>query len=73
MVLENQHLMERDRADFDDMWTLLSYESEISYRVGCNFTPAKDELVIFDEADKFMLNNTELHQTCELSSYFLKM
>jgi hypothetical protein len=27
--------------------------------VGCNFTPAKDELVIIDEADTFMLNETE--------------
>lgn len=59
LVFENQHLLDRDQADFADLWDLLSYESEIVYRVGCNFTPAKDELVIFDEADTFMLNDTE--------------
>lgn len=59
MVFENKHLMERDCTDFEDLWTLLSYESDIVYHVGCNFTPAKGELVIIDEADTFMLNDTE--------------
>lgn len=51
--------MKRDKADFADLITLLSYQSKISYKVGCDFTPTKKDLVIFDEADIFMFNFTE--------------
>ena len=38
IVFENEHLLKRDRADFEDYWLLLSYESDkIEYHVGCDF------------------------------------
>jgi hypothetical protein len=52
--------MERDRADFAEFWILLGYdEKHVQYHVGCNFTAAKGELVIVDESDVPMLNDTE--------------
>jgi len=60
VVFESNHFMERDHADLAEFWILLGYdENQIQYHVGCNFIPAKGELVIFDEADVPMLDHTE--------------
>ncbi|CDW90326.1 UNKNOWN [Stylonychia lemnae] len=45
---------------FAEFWALLGYdETWIQYHADCNFTPAKGELFILDEADAFMLNMIE--------------
>ena len=58
IVFENEHLLNRDRVDFEDYWLLLSYESDkIEYHVGCDFQVGQHELVIVDEADALMFND----------------
>lgn len=60
LVFENKHLMERDQQDFEDYWILLSCdESKIEYHVGLDFQPAANELIIVDEADTFIFNETD--------------
>jgi len=59
-VFENEHLKKRDEDDFDEMWTLLSFDrSKVEYHVDLCFTPTDKELVIIDEADTFMLGDPE--------------
>ena len=60
LTFENDHLLQRDRRDFDDLWLLLNIgEDKVEYHVGCGYKPAVGELVIVDEADTFMLSNPE--------------
>lgn len=64
LVFENEHLLNRDKSDFQDFWDLLQYgEDKIQYHVGCGFIPSPDELIIVDEADTFMLDNPESFST----------
>jgi hypothetical protein len=59
IVHENKHLMERDQKDFQVYWTLLSIDSTVvKYQVGLDFAPEPNSLIIFDEADTFMLGDT---------------
>lgn len=59
LVFSSKHLMERDKKEFQLYWTLLGYnESQVEYHYGCNFKPLANELIIFDEADTFMLGNS---------------
>jgi hypothetical protein len=59
IVHENNHLMERDQKDFQVYWTLLSINSTVvKYQVGLDFAPEPNSLIIFDEADTFMLGDT---------------
>ena len=39
LVFDNKHLMERDRADFQDLWRLVGCENKVEYHVGCDFEP----------------------------------
>jgi len=59
LIFENNHLLARDKSDFESYWLLLGYgEDKIEYHVGCcGFKPAVGELVIVDEADTFMLGD----------------
>ena len=59
MVYENQHLLDRDKADFDSYWILLGYDMSnvVEYHLGLEFKPTLGELIIVDEADTFMFND----------------
>jgi hypothetical protein len=60
IVFENEHLMMRDRADFESYWILLGYEDNtvVQYHVGCkDFKPVANELVIVDEADSLIFRD----------------
>ena len=61
LVFENEHLLDRDRADFESYWILLGYEdsSYVEYHLGCEFKAAQGELVIVDEADTFIFNEPQ--------------
>jgi hypothetical protein len=64
LVFESKHLMERDQQDFEDYWILLGFdESKVEYHIGLDFSPAANELIIVDEADTFIFNDTEKFAT----------
>lgn len=59
IVHENKHLMERDQKDFQAYWTLLGIDNAtVKYQMGLDFVPEPNSLIIFDEADTFMLGDT---------------
>ena len=59
LVFESKHLLNRDRRDFEAYWILLGYEeSQVEYHLGCNFKPGNGDLVIIDEADAVMFNDS---------------
>jgi len=37
MVFDNKHLMERDRKDFEDLWSLTKCHDKVQYHVGIDF------------------------------------
>lgn len=39
LVFDNDHLMLRDKSDFESLWALLQFKENVSYHVGCNFVP----------------------------------
>jgi superfamily II DNA helicase RecQ len=58
MVFENQHLLDRDKADFADILEMLGYdETRFEYHTDLNFVCLPGELVIIDEADCFMFKD----------------
>ena len=56
LVFDNDHLKDRDKSDFESLWTLLQLSENISYHVGCNFNPDPNSLVLFDESDSLMFD-----------------
>lgn len=57
LVFENEHLLSRDKRDFESYWDLLMYgDDKVQYHVGIDFKPGATELIIIDEADIFMLD-----------------
>jgi hypothetical protein len=54
MVFENDYLLQRDKADFAELFDNYGFTEKIDYRVGINFQPGANELVIVDEADCFI-------------------
>lgn len=58
MVFDNEHLLTRDRVDFEDYWLLLGYDSDkIDYHIGLDFKVGPGELIIVDEADALMFKD----------------
>jgi superfamily II DNA or RNA helicase len=59
MVFPNEHLMNRDKAEFELLISLSSMgEDKVTYRVGIDdFKPEKNALIIVDEIDIFMLDD----------------
>jgi hypothetical protein len=56
MVFPNEELMKRDKADSE---TLVLYATEgdidmVEYKVGIDFKPTDNSLVVVDEADFFI-------------------
>jgi hypothetical protein len=58
MVFPNEHLMKRDKAEFELLLTLSSMgEDKVKYRVGIeDFKPVDNALIIVDEIDIFLLD-----------------
>jgi hypothetical protein len=48
--------MERDKADFEDLWRLAECQDNVEYRVGYDFEPEENALILVDESDKLMFN-----------------
>ena len=46
--------MERDRADFEDLWRLAGCQDKIEYHVGYDFKPVENSLILVDESDRVM-------------------
>lgn len=59
LVFENQHLLQRDRIDFESYWLLLGYDStQVDYHVGLDFAVQPGELVIVDAADSLIFRDS---------------
>ena len=59
IVHETKQLMMRDEQCFQIYWTLLGRDpGQMQYKMGLDFVPEANSLVIFDEADRFILNDT---------------
>ena len=59
LIFDNEQLMMRDKADFEDQWILLGFDAEsadavVCYHVGFDFKVGQNELLIFDEIDSLM-------------------
>jgi len=37
LVFDNMHLLQRDKEDFNDLWSLAGCENRVEYHVGCDF------------------------------------
>ena len=37
LIHANKHLMERDKADFEDLWRLAECQDRVEYHVVCDF------------------------------------
>jgi len=59
IVFENEHLLKRDKEDFESLWILLGCENRVHYHVGCEFSTAEGELVIVDESDTATFDSPE--------------
>lgn len=58
MVFPNEHLMNRDKAEFELLITLSSMgEEKVKYHVGIDFVPEKNALIVVDEIDIFLLGD----------------
>lgn len=59
MVFPNEHLMKRDREEFELLISMSSLgEEKVKYRTGIDqFVPDKGSLIIVDEIDIFMLDD----------------
>lgn len=59
MLFPNEHLMKRDKAEFELLITLSSMgEDKVKYPVGIvDFVPEKNALIIVDEIDIFFLDD----------------
>ena len=58
LVFDNEHLMKRDRDEFECYWLLFDFdESRIQYHVGHDFQVGPHELVIIDESDALMFKD----------------
>ena len=56
LIYANKHLMERDKADFEDLWRLAECQNNVEYRVGYDFEPEENSLILIDELDRLMFN-----------------
>jgi len=54
LVFDNIHLLERDKVDFNDLWTQAGCSDKIKYHVGCDFMPEENSLILVDESDLVM-------------------
>ena len=54
IVFDNKHLLERDQADFRTLWDLAGCEEKVEYRIGCDFQPEGNSLILIDESDRIM-------------------
>ena len=59
LVFDNEHLLERDRADFEHLWLMLGYNERVEYCIGYDFQPDKDSLVLVDESDTGMFESPQ--------------
>ena len=54
IVFTNKCLMDKDQADFEDLWLKTDNFDKVMYHDDIDFEAGVDELIIFDEADMFM-------------------
>lgn len=54
LVFINEVLMRKDKADFEDLWTLSGLQEAVVYHKDLHFEVESRELVIFDEADEYI-------------------
>lgn len=50
-VVPSPALLDRDRADFADYFTIGKYQHQIYYHEALDFTPKKNSAMVVDEAD----------------------
>jgi hypothetical protein len=68
IVFTHQRLLEKDKADFDNFWTVAGLKDKVEYRVGIDFEPESGSLLVIDEADELIFNNAE--RFCKLAGNF---
>ena len=54
LVFDNKNLLERDKIDFKDLWSLAGCTDKVEYHIGCAFEPEKNSLILVDESDRMM-------------------
>lgn len=54
LIFDNKHLMERDKADFENLWRLSGCQNKVEYHIGYDFKPEENSLILIDESDRVM-------------------
>ena len=57
LVFTNAVLMNKDKVDFEALWTLSSLKEKVAYHDDIAFTAEEGELIIFDEADEYIYDD----------------
>jgi hypothetical protein len=63
IVYPDEHLMERDRADFGKLLLIAKCVDKVHFHVGMSFDFGRKALLIFDEADTFMFDTHSTFET----------
>jgi hypothetical protein len=66
LIYPDEHLMNRDRTDFNKLLIIANCMGKVYFHVGMSFEFSSKALLIFDEADTFMLD------TCSAFETFIK-
>jgi hypothetical protein len=56
VVFPDEHLMNRDKADFEALWRLIGCADKVHYHVGMGFERDPRDLLVIDEADYFIFD-----------------
>jgi hypothetical protein len=59
IVYPDEHLKKRDLADFELLFQVSGYDKKVSFHAGLDFEFDGESLLLFDEADTFMLDKYE--------------
>ncbi|TNV74326.1 hypothetical protein FGO68_gene416 [Halteria grandinella] len=69
MIYDNKHLMERDKADFEDLWWLGECQDMVEHHKLCGFQPQDNSLILIDESDRTTLEVLEPSSTRSLHMF----
>jgi hypothetical protein len=56
VVFPDEHLMNRDKVDFEALWALIGCTSKVHHHVGIRFERNPQDLLVIDEADYFIFD-----------------
>jgi late competence protein required for DNA uptake (superfamily II DNA/RNA helicase) len=59
VVFPDEHLLNRDKADFEALWILIGCADKVYYHTSLEFERDPQDLLVIDEADYFIFDQQE--------------